>query len=339
MTIFAAMTRDEFYMQRCLQLARNASGHTYPNPLVGSVVVLDDKIIGEGWHQKAGEPHAEVRAINAVKDKSLLPKSTVYVNLEPCSHYGKTPPCADLLVASGVKRVVIGAVDSNRVVSGRGIQKLKQAGILVTAGVLEAECRELNKRFYCVHERKRPWILLKWAQSADGLLSPDQKKEQAPVYLAGLFSRQLVHRWRSEEHAILVGSQTAIDDNPKLDVRLWHGQNPVKILIDRRKRVSEDHVIFKHGRTMVFSEAVEGDFMGFLMAELYQAGIQSVLVEGGAKTLTQFIQSGFWDEARVFVSKVALGTGTAAPVFNAVANREFDVGGDKLLYYTNPAAR
>jgi len=339
MTIFAAMTRDEFYMQRCLQLAKNASGHTFPNPLVGSVVVWQDRIIGEGWHQKAGEPHAEVRALNAVKDKSLLSEATVYVNLEPCSHYGKTPPCADLLVSSGIKRVVIGALDSNAVVSGRGVEKLQKAGILVTSGVLENECRELNKRFYCFHERKRPWILLKWAQSADGFLSPEQKDEQAPVYLTGLLSRQLVHRWRSEEHAILVGSQTAIDDNPKLDVRLWHGRNPVKILIDRRKRVSENHAIFKDGQTIVFSEPVDGDFMRFVMDELYRAGIQSVLVEGGRKTLTEFIQSGFWDQARVFVSDVVLGNGTLAPVFNAVAGRETQVGGDKLLEYQNAAAR
>lgn len=338
MTIFAAMTRDEFYMQRCLQLAKNATGQTFPNPLVGSVVVLEERIIGEGWHQKAGEPHAEVRAINAVKDKSLLREATVYVNLEPCSHYGKTPPCADLLVASGVKRVVIGAADSNAVVSGRGIDKLRQAGISVTTGVLETECRELNKRFYCFHERKRPWILLKWAESADGFLSPGTKNEQAPVYLTGLFSRQLVHRWRSEEQAILIGSQTAIDDNPELDVRLWYGENPVKILIDRRKRVSENHAIFKDGQTIVFSEPVDGDFMRYIMDELYRAGIQSVLVEGGGQTLTQFIQSGFWDEARVFTSGAMLGSGTVAPVFKAMPERECFVGGDRLVYYKNPSA-
>lgn len=342
MTIFASMDRDEFYMQRCLQLGANGIGQTYPNPLVGSVVVLDGVILGEGWHQRPGEAHAEVRALESVKHKTALSGATVYVNLEPCSHFGKTPPCADLLVHHKVKRVVIGAVDSNQLVSGRGIEKLKSAGIEVKTGVLEKKCRELNKRFYCFHEKKRPWILLKWAQSADGFLSPDHKDKQAPVYLTGLFSRQLVHRWRSEEQSILIGSQTALDDNPKLDVRLWHGKNPVKILIDRRQRVGMEFEIFKDPPPMVYGAMAPeppAAFMAHLMNELYKNGIQSVLVEGGAHTLQQFINEGFWDEARVFTSEVRLGGGTPAPVFNADASDECVVGPDKLAYYKNASAR
>src|SRR4051812_40506857 len=200
-------------MKRCIELAKNGLGTTYPNPLVGSVIVHNDKIIGEGWHKKSGEAHAEVNAVNSVKDKSLLKEATIYVSLEPCSHFGKTPPCCDLIIANGIPNIVIGTIDSNSKVAGTGIEKLNEAGKNVTVGILEKQCRELNKRFFTFHEKKRPYIILKWAQSQDGFIAPLSKNEQKPVWITNAFSRQLVHKWRSEEHAILIGSQTVIDDN------------------------------------------------------------------------------------------------------------------------------
>ena len=234
------MTSHEFYMKRCIELAKNGLGTTYPNPLVGSVIVHKGKIIGEGRHKKAGEPHAEVHAINSVKNKALLSESSIYVSLEPCSHFGKTPPCCDLIVKNRIPNIVIGTVDPNIKVAGNGIKKLTDAGATVTVGILEKECKKLNKRFFTFHENKRPYIILKWAESQDGFIAPSKniRHEQKPFWITNEFSRQFVHKWRSEEQAILVGTQTIIDDNPSLTVRDWVGKNPIRVVIDKENAIS-----------------------------------------------------------------------------------------------------
>src|SRR5699024_7490427 len=229
---FCPMQSDDFYMKRCLQLAENGLGTTYPNPLVGCVIVWKDHIIGEGWHRKSGEPHAEVNAINSVKDKSKLREATLYVNLEPCSHYGKTPPCSDLIIEKELKRVVVGSTDPNPKVAGRGIAKLRQAGIEVATNCLETESQYLNRRFFTFQQQKRPYIILKWAQTRDGFIAPETQTSGKPFWITNPYSKQLVHKWRSEEEGILVGRKTAIKDNPQLNVRLWTGQNPTRVLID-----------------------------------------------------------------------------------------------------------
>jgi diaminohydroxyphosphoribosylaminopyrimidine deaminase/5-amino-6-(5-phosphoribosylamino)uracil reductase len=243
------------YIKRCLELAKNGLGTTYPNPMVGSVIVYNNKIIGEGWHKKAGEAHAEVNAINSVKDKSLLSKSTIYVSLEPCSHFGKTPPCCDLIIQNNIPNVVVGTIDSFAKVSGNGIKKLSEAGKNVTVGILEEECKALNKRFFTYHEKKRPYIILKWAETQDGFIAPLSKEKKEPVWITNEFSRQLVHKWRSEEQAILVGTKTVLDDNPKLDVRDWTGTNPTRIILDRFGKISNKfHVKDESTKTIAITE-------------------------------------------------------------------------------------
>ena len=304
-------------------------GTTYPNPLVGSVIVFENQIIGEGWHRKAGEPHAEVNAIHSVKDKSLLSKATIYVSLEPCSHFGKTPPCCDLIIANKIPNVVIGTVDPNEKVAGKGIQKLIVAGINVTIGVLEEECLELNKRFFTFHQKKRPYIILKWAESADGFIAPLSKDEQKPVWITNLYSRQLVHKWRTEEQGILVGTQTVLDDNPSLNVRDWQGNNPVKIILDRQNRLPEELAVFNSAeKRIVLSETKRTfknnnclseviDFSKNLAQKicnvLFQHNIQSVIIEGGARTLQTFIDANLWDEARIFKGTSSFTQGINAP--------------------------
>jgi len=320
----------EIYIQRCLELAQNGLGSTYPNPMVGSVIVHRGKIIGEGWHQKAGEPHAEVNAINSVKNKSLLTKSTIYVSLEPCSHFGKTPPCSDLIIQHKIPTVIIGTVDPNDKVAGKGIEKLQKAGIKVKVGVLEKECRELNKRFFTFHTKKRPYIILKWAESADGFLSPIHKNEQKPVWITNVYARQLVHKWRTEEQAILVGTKTVLDDNPQLNARDWFGKNPIRIILDRSGKISEDYAVKKGSqKSIILTEQeiltkdenciYENLIFGEQLPEkisnlLYQYQIQSVIVEGGRQTLQSFIDDDLWDEARIFKGNIILHQGTKAPI-------------------------
>lgn len=315
---------QEKYIKRCLELAKNGLGQTYPNPLVGSVIVYDNKIIGEGWHRKAGEPHAEVHAIQSVKDKSLLIKSTIYVSLEPCSHFGKTPPCSDLIIEKNIPNVVVGTLDPNPKVSGNGIRKLVEAGKKVTIGILEAECYELNKRFFTFHNKKRPYIILKWAESKDGFIAPLTKTEQKPVWITNAYSRQLVHKWRGEEQAILVGTQTAVDDNPSLTVRDWTGKNPVRIVLDQNNRISkESHIFDIQAKTVVLSNE-EVNFnkkvASQIVAILYSKNIQSVIVEGGRQVLQTFIDENLWDEARVFRGNICLNEGIKAP--NLVLNNK-----------------
>ncbi|MBK0369986.1 bifunctional diaminohydroxyphosphoribosylaminopyrimidine deaminase/5-amino-6-(5-phosphoribosylamino)uracil reductase RibD [Flavobacterium agrisoli] len=341
------MEKNEKYIRRCLEIAKNGLGTTYPNPMVGSVIVHNNRIIGEGWHKKSGEPHAEVNAVNAVKNKSLLKEATIYVSLEPCSHFGKTPPCCDLIIANEIPNVVIGTVDPNEKVAGNGIKKLIAAGKKVTVGILEKECYELNKRFFTYHNQKRPYIILKWAETADSFLAPLTKNsERAPVWITNSYSRQLVHKWRTEEQAILVGTQTAVTDNPKLDARTWFGNNPVRVLIDQNHRIPTDsHLVDNTIKTIIFSSknntfSTENTFyetidfsqntVQQILSKLYDYQIQSVIIEGGLHTLQSFIDAYFWDEARVFIGKSSFGNGIPAPKINGIKTILKNIEGDQL---------
>lgn len=318
-------------MQRCLQLALNAQGRTFPNPMVGSVIVHKGKIIGEGFHKRAGEPHAEVMAINSVRDKSLLRDSTLYVNLEPCSHYGKTPPCADLIIKWKIPRVVIGTKDTSAKVAGRGIAKLKAAGIDVTVGVLERESRWLNRRFFTFHEKKRPYVILKWAQTADGFIDPlRQSAIRKSFAISGKLAHTLVHKWRAAEQAILVGTNTVINDNPQLTVRQWYGTNPVRICIDANGRIPEDSKIFDSSAPTICLKDAKFKDVKNLLSYLYDSGIQSILVEGGATVLNEFLRQNIWDEIRIFSAKSLFLHGLKAPnvengkaVFSTLIGSEF----------------
>lgn len=350
---FCSVNIQEKYIKRCIELARNGFGTTYPNPMVGSVIVYEDKIIGEGWHKKAGEPHAEVNAVRSVKDKSLLKKATIYVSLEPCSHFGKTPPCCDLIIANEIPNVVVGTVDPNEKVAGNGIKKLIAAGINVTVGVLENECNELNKRFFTFHQKKRPYIILKWAESQDGFLAPEKEagQERKPVWITNPYSRQLVHKWRSEEQAILVGTQTVIDDNPKLNTRDWAGYNPVRVVLDQNNRISKDSFIFDDSvKTIVFTkseinastENTTFELIDFkqnsipqILEVLYQNQIQSIIIEGGLQTLQSFIDENIWDEARIFIGTASFEKGTKAPIIPKKNTTKTFIQNDELIHIRN----
>lgn len=347
------MENQEKYIRRCIELAKNGLGTTYPNPMVGSIIVYNGKIIGEGWHKKSGEPHAEVIAINSVKDKSLLKKSTIYVSLEPCSHFGKTPPCCDLIITNEIPNIVIGTVDSNVKVAGNGIKKLIEAGASVTVGVLESECKELNKRFFTFHEKKRPYVILKWAESQDGFIAPTKNlwNEQKPFWITNEFSRQLVHKWRSEEQAILVGTNTVVNDNPKLDVRDWTGNNPIRIVLDQNNRIPKDrHIYDNQVKTIIFSNLANtnnGENTTFevidfkqnlaqqILKVLYKYNIQSVIIEGGGQTLQTFIDENLWDEARLFIGNIAFENGTKAPIIALGKMEKHSIGNDELLISRN----
>jgi diaminohydroxyphosphoribosylaminopyrimidine deaminase/5-amino-6-(5-phosphoribosylamino)uracil reductase len=338
-------------MKRCIALAKNGLGTTYPNPMVGSIIVYEGKIIGEGWHKKAGEPHAEVNAVNSVKDKSLLKKATIYVSLEPCSHFGKTPPCCDLIIKNKIPNVVIGTVDPNIKVAGNGIKKLIEAGIHVTIGILEDECNELNKRFFTFHQKKRPYIILKWAESQDGFIAPLEKIEKKPVWITNDFSRQLVHKWRTEEQAILVGTQTVIDDNPKLNARDWHGNNPIRIVLDPNNRIPKDNAVFDNQVQTIFitkskntpnKENTTFEVIDFkqnsveqILNLTYKHQIQSIIIEGGLQTLQTFIDANLWDEARIFTGKTIFGKGICAPLLPKLKSEKHIIDTDELLIIRN----
>ena len=338
-------------MSRCIALAKNGLGTTYPNPMVGSVIVYEGRIIGEGWHTKSGEPHAEVNAVNSVKDITLLKKATIYVSLEPCSHFGKTPPCCDLIIKNKIPNVVIGTVDPNIKVSGNGIKKLIEAGVHVTIGILEDECNELNKRFFTFHQKKRPYIILKWAESQDGFIAPLEKKEKKPIWITNEFSRQLVHKWRTEEQAILVGTQTVIDDNPKLNARDWSGNNPIRLILDQNNRIPEDSAVFDNQtKTIVFTksknrtnkENILFEIIDFkdntaeqIVDSLYNHSIQSVIIEGGLHTLQTFIDANMWDEARIFTGKIIFGKGIKAPLLPKTNSEKHKIEEDELTIIRN----
>ena len=337
------------YMSRCLQLAQYGGGYVAPNPMVGAVLVHNDVIIGEGYHQRYGEAHAEPNAINCVKDKELLKQSTMYVNLEPCSYYGKTPPCADLIVQSGIPRVVIGTLDPNPKVAGSGVEILCKAGVEVVVDVLPEECRELNKRFFIFHEQKRPYVLLKWAQTQDGFMDRIRTNNSvAPLQISNSITSQLTHKMRSENQSILVGANTVLLDNPSLTVRNWSGKNPVRIAIDRLGRIP-DTFNLKDGliSTLIFTEQEQVDkphlqfvkinfgtnCIPSVLNEIYKRNIHSVLVEGGASILNSFIESGLWDEANIEVSPQRISEGIAAPVLQLqpVSRNTYD--GHEWLFF------
>lgn len=338
------MNNDELYIKRCIELAKKALGKTYPNPLVGSVIVHNGKIIGEGYHHKAGENHAEINAINSVKNKDLIPESAIYVSLEPCAHFGKTPPCALKIKELGFKKVVIGAMDSHDKVNGKGKKIIQDAGIEAVSGILEQECIELNKRFFTYHEKKRPYIILKWAESGDGFLDKDFK----PTAVSNTLVNQFVHQLRADEHAILVGTQTALNDNPSLTVRNAEGTNPVRILIDFDLKVPSNFNIYNNeARTLVLNAVKEGtegsvqfiktnrnNFLPELMEALYKEQIQSVIIEGGRFTLQQFINADLWDEAIVIRNEnLKLENGTKAPEFNHTADTIEDFRDNTVSFF------
>lgn len=339
--------KDTHFMQRALELAELGRGMVSPNPMVGCVVVYKDRVIGEGWHKKYGEEHAEVNAIASVKDQVLLSESTVYVTLEPCAHHGKTPPCADLLVSKGVKRVVIGAVDTNPLVGGKGIQKLERAGIQVVHGVLAKASRALNARFFTFIELERPYVILKWAQTADGFVARENFDSK---WISGETSRNLVHQWRAEEDAIMVGTRTAEYDNPRLNVRNWEGENPVRVIIDKELKLSKALNLFDRQQpTLVFNglktessenlefiQVLDNDYLPFILKDLYDRKLQSIIIEGGSTLLNSCIASGLWDEARVFTTDVEFETGISAPKIKVTKADSIKIGEDQLDIYYNP---
>lgn len=331
------MTKDEKYIRRCIQLARNGMCNAAPNPMVGAVIVHNDRIIGEGYHARCGEGHAEVNAIRSVKDESLLQESTIYVSLEPCSHYGKTPPCADLIIRKGIPRVVVGCVDPFSLVSGRGIQKLKDAGIDVKVGVLEAECRQLIKRFVTFNTQQRPYITLKWAESADGFIDINREEGQ-PVVLSTPITSMYVHKQRAEHHAILVGRKTALLDNPSLTTRNWYGKNPVRLVIDKELTLPTSLKLFDGSApTWVFTAQDKAstsqvtyfklDFsrsiLPQILQKLYENKLQALLVEGGSRLLQSFIDEGLWDEIYTEHSAKVLENGVKGPVIPAGYKKNF----------------
>ena len=332
------MNIHEKYISRCIELGKLGIGNTYPNPSVGCCLVVDDKIIGEGYTSIAGGNHAEVNAINSVENKSLIKDSTIYITLEPCCHHGKTPPCVDKIIACGIKTVVIGIKDPNPLVCGKGIEKLKENGVEVISGVLKNECIQHHKRFLSYIINKRPYIILKWAETADGFIAPKEKNINEPYWISNTKSRQLVHKWRSEEQAILVGAKTIREDNPRLTTRDWEGKN-CDIYILSKNCVRKDYKIFKQGSkvTMLNGDKIdfEKDIVKQMCDKFYHDKILSIIVEGGTKTLLNFIDSGFWDEMRVFKTKDKLGGGIKGPIIKHEVSKKFNFGDNELEYYLN----
>jgi diaminohydroxyphosphoribosylaminopyrimidine deaminase/5-amino-6-(5-phosphoribosylamino)uracil reductase len=346
------LTTHEIYMTRCLQLAKNGKGYVDPNPLVGSVVVHNNSIIGEGFHAKFGEAHAEVHAINSVKDKTVLPQSTLYVTLEPCAHFGKTPPCSDLIIHHKIPIVVIGMQDPFSKVDGAGIKKLIKAGIEVITGVLTEECQNLNRSFITYHSKNRPYVILKWAETQDGFI--DNKRggnsNVAPTWITNDTCRLLVHKWRSEIPAIMVGKNTALFDNPKLDNRFWSGRSPLRIVTDRELNLPKNLYLFDNSvPTIILNETLndkignreyvktdfQSNFPENVLHLLYTKGINSLLVEGGRKLLDTFIQKNCWDEARIFVGNKSFGQGLSAPTIRGLNIGKECIGDSQLSIILN----
>jgi len=342
------MSSDKFYMDRCVALALKGKGQVAPNPMVGAVIVHDGKIIGEGYHEAYGGPHAEVNAVNSVEDPSLLSEATIYVSLEPCAHWGKTPPCAELLASKQFERVVIGCLDQHDKVDGKGIKRLMEANIQIQLGVEEDLCREINKHFFTFHEKKRPYVLLKWAQSSDGLLDKSGSKDGKVVWISSQESQKMVHQWRAEYQSILVGKNTVIADEPSLTVRHAKGKNPTRIILDSNLSLTQDGNTFNSDAPTVVLNTIRDQELNncrsvkienmepyTVLKALHDLNINSVLIEGGAQTLTSFIRSGLWDEARVFESDMTFGAGTKAPELNGIPNEVYKVGSDTLKTYFN----
>lgn len=355
-------------MSRCIELAKNGLGTTYPNPLVGSVLVYNNLIIGEGWHYKAGKAHAEVHAItnsktntNAIKlvqtttitsHQQLLEKASLYVSLEPCSHSGKTPPCADLIITSGIKNVIIGCVDPNPKVAGKGILKLQNAGCKVTQGVLEEQCKALNKRFFTFQNKKRPFVFLKWAQTTDGYIAPITKDKKQPVWISNIYSRQQVHQLRAQEQGIVIGTTTALVDNPSLTTRQWAGTSPTRLVIDKNLKIPKTAAIFNDKAPTIIITQVKQEtthntpiiyeYINFeknLAAQIcviaQKHNLQSIIIEGGTKTLQTFIDEDIWDQAHVYTGKMSLENGIKAPIFNAKLHTIKSIKDTSLCIYKN----
>ncbi len=351
--VFALIPAEEKFMGRAIELAKLGMGNVAPNPMVGCVIVHEGKIVGEGYHHKYGEAHAEVNAVRSVKNRDLFCQSTMYVSLEPCSHFGKTPPCADLIADLKIPRVVIGSVDPNEKVSGRGIERLKSAGCEVIVGVLEEECNRMNRRFLTFHQKRRPYIILKWAQTEDGFI--DRSREEPdfgqPTWITNDLSRIAVHKMRSDEAAILVGTKTALKDNPSLTVREWSGNHPLRLVLDRRGILPATCALLDQStETLVFTEREmeskpnleyilinfnQGTLHG-INEVLFRRGIQSLLVEGGKSLLESYLREGLWDEARIYIGNKRFGSGVRAPETDWVLNREEKLD-DSLMrvYYRN----
>ena len=341
------MQNEEFFMQRCIDLAQKGKSCVAPNPMVGSVIVYNGKVVGEGYHKRFGSHHAEVNAINSVKDKSLLSECTLYVNLEPCSHFGKTPPCSDFIIKHKIPKVVIGCIDTYSEVSGTGIEKMRKAGIDVKVAILEKESRELNKRFFTFHEKKRPYIILKWAESKDGFIAP--KNQTKPFWMTSSESKNLVHKWRAEEEAILVGRITAEKDNPSLTVREIKGDNPIRIVIDKDLKLSEDLNLFNsESETIIFNEIKSdnqsdnnyikiefNNVINSILEGLHKQNIQSLIIEGGTKTLQSFIDKNLWDEARIFTTDMKIENGVKSPIINREISFEKQIDTDSLKIIVN----
>jgi len=340
------MHSDEKFMKRCIELALLGQGNVAPNPMVGAVIVFEGKIISEGYHHEFGKAHAEVNAVNSVSNKSLLSKATIYVSLEPCSHHGKTPPCTDLLVQHQFKRVVIGCLDTFSEVSGKGVQRLKDAGIDVTIGCLELECRQLNKHFFTFHEKKRPFIFLKWAQTVNGKIDNDSNDKNI-TWISSPESKTLVHQWRNNHQAILVGKNTIKNDNPSLTVRAVSGKNPIRIILDSNANLTLDYNVFNNeARTIVLNlvkkETIDNvEYIKLnnlspisILQKLTELNIISVLIEGGAQTLQSFIDANLWDEAAILHGNVSFEEGTNAPIFSAKSNYSFEYFGDTISMYS-----
>ena len=332
------MNIHEKYISRCIELGKLGIGNTYPNPSVGCCLVVDDKIIGEGYTSISGGNHAEVNAINSVKDKSLLKLSTIYVTLEPCCHHGKTPPCVDKIIANGIKQVVIGIKDPNPLVCGKGIEKLKENGVEVISGVLKSECIEHHKRFLSYIINKRPYIILKWAETADGFIAPKEKNINEPCWISNIKTRQLVHKWRSEEQAILVGANTIREDDPRLTTRDWKGKN-CDIYILSKNGVQKHYKIFNQDSKVTILDSQEIDYDKDIVKQIcdkfYNDKILSIIVEGGTKTLSNFIDSDVWDEMRIFRTKEKLGDGIKGPRLKHKASDKVNIGDNELNYYLN----
>ncbi len=372
------MNDDKKYMSYCLELAKKGIGYVAPNPMVGCVIVYENKIIGEGYHQEYGKNHAEVNAINSVSNKDLLKESTLYVNLEPCAHFGKTPPCSNLIIENKIPKVVVGCIDSYSEVSGKGIENMKDAGIEVNVGILEKEALDLNKRFFTFHNKKRPYIILKWAETKDGFIDVErpttaniearnakqshQSKDCFPLLLSQNTrndvnnwittpsSKKLVHQWRSEEQAIMVGTNTALNDNPQLNVREVTGNNPLRIILDLNLRLHKNLNVFDQTiPTIVLNYHIQDklenlelvkvnkskDLISQILEILYQREIQSLIIEGGAQLLNTFIKNNSWDEARVFIGNKYFEDGLKAPVFNKRPSKSEHIETDILNTYFN----
>lgn len=341
----------EVYMERCLQLANNGRQFVSPNPMVGSVIVHDEKIIGEGYHRIYGGPHAEVNAINSVKNRDLIKESTLYVNLEPCAHHGKTPPCSDLIIRMQIPRVVIGCLDSYAEVAGKGIEKMRKAGIEVIVGVLEAESLSLNRRFFTFHSKKRPFVILKWAETIDGYIDIERGGDNSGIaWITHPYLRIPVHKWRAEEMGIMIGKHTAINDNPSLTTRMWSGNNPARFVFDREAKLPNHlSILDKSTETHVFTEVEKDDqdrltYMKIdytkstlkqVLDEMYRLEIQSVIIEGGRTLIQSFIDENLWDEARVFVGNKTFGSGSKGPLIKRRMKYFKQFGEDRILCFEN----